>query len=130
MNDTLKSIREREQAAWDVRASRPEVQQARRMLGIDTDLEISTGLRLLARVRWLEEHLAKAEEDLAKLQDPLAVHLNMLRGTVAKPTWEQILHVYGKKPSDAADLHPCTCHSGSGFCWQHTKLNGQKKEDA
>lgn len=30
----------------------------------------------------------------ASLQDPVAVHANMLRGTIAKPSWEQIKHLY------------------------------------
>lgn len=29
------------------------------------------------------------------LNDPIAVHANMLRGTIAKPTIEQIIHLYG-----------------------------------
>lgn len=29
------------------------------------------------------------------LSDPTAVHINMLRGTIAKPTVEQIIHLYG-----------------------------------
>jgi hypothetical protein len=33
---------------------------------------------------------------LELLQDPIAVHLNMLRGTIAKPTIENIIHLYGK----------------------------------
>jgi len=28
------------------------------------------------------------------LQDPVAVHANMLRGTIAKPSWANILHLY------------------------------------
>ena len=28
------------------------------------------------------------------LQDPNAVHVNMLRGAIAKPTWKQIKHLY------------------------------------
>lgn len=31
----------------------------------------------------------------AGLGDPVAVHLNMLRGTIDKPTIEQIVHLYG-----------------------------------
>lgn len=31
----------------------------------------------------------------AELTDPIAVHANMLRGTIAKPTVEQIIHLYG-----------------------------------
>lgn len=30
----------------------------------------------------------------AGLQYPVAVHANMLRGTIAKPSWEQIMHLY------------------------------------
>ena len=29
------------------------------------------------------------------LTDPVTVHANMLRGTIAKPTVEQIIHLYG-----------------------------------
>jgi hypothetical protein len=43
--------------------------------------------------------LARAAEVAASpapdLSDPNAVHLNMLRGTLAKPTVEQIIHIYG-----------------------------------
>lgn len=35
-----------------------------------------------------------AEAGLALLSDPAAVHVNMLRGTIAKPTWAQIKHIY------------------------------------
>lgn len=31
------------------------------------------------------------------LSDPVVVHLNMLRGTIAKPTVEQIIHLYGRE---------------------------------
>jgi len=34
------------------------------------------------------------EEIKKQLQDPLAVHVNMLRGTIAKPTDEQIKSLY------------------------------------
>ena len=32
----------------------------------------------------------------AQLADPVAVHANMLRGTIAKPSIEQIIHLYGR----------------------------------
>lgn len=35
------------------------------------------------------------------LQSQPAVHINMLRGTIAKPTWAQIMHLY---PEECADL--------------------------
>ena len=32
----------------------------------------------------------------AQLADPVAVHANVLRGTIAKPSIEQIIHLYGR----------------------------------
>ena len=32
----------------------------------------------------------------AQLADPVAVHANMLRGTIAKPSIYQIMHIYGR----------------------------------
>lgn len=37
----------------------------------------------------------RADVVAARLSDPVAVHANMLRGTIAKPTVEQIIHLYG-----------------------------------
>lgn len=41
---------------------------------------------------------AQVKEDQAiatlALTDPNVVHLNMLRGGIAKPSWEQIKHIY------------------------------------
>jgi hypothetical protein len=39
--------------------------------------------------------LAPAASPAPDLSDPNVVHLNMLRGTIAKPTLEQIIHIYG-----------------------------------
>ena len=36
------------------------------------------------------------------LSDPVTVHANMLRGTIAKPTVEQIIHLYGADALRAA----------------------------
>jgi hypothetical protein len=30
------------------------------------------------------------------LSDPIAVHINMLRGTIAKPSIANIIHIYGR----------------------------------
>lgn len=42
----------------------------------------------------------EALTELKKLQtllaDPSAVHLNMLRGSIAKPSPRQIVHIYGR----------------------------------
>lgn len=45
--------------------------------------------RLLAADVW------RLTGELAKLSDPAAVHVNMLTGTIAKPTMAQIAHIYG-----------------------------------
>lgn len=39
--------------------------------------------------------LAERERWTALLPDPVAVHLNMLRGTIAKPRMEHLIHLYG-----------------------------------
>ena len=39
--------------------------------------------------------LAAAQQREAALSDPICVHVNMLRGTIAKPTLDQIVHLYG-----------------------------------
>lgn len=39
--------------------------------------------------------LEPAEAGGVDLSSPVAVHMNMLRGTIAKPTVEQIIHLYG-----------------------------------
>lgn len=43
--------------------------------------------------------IAELQADLEKLKDPNAVHLNMLRGGIAKPSWDQILHLYPEESS-------------------------------
>lgn len=40
--------------------------------------------------------------DVAKLSDPVVVHLNMLRGGIARPSWAQIQHLY---PEEFAALN-------------------------
>jgi hypothetical protein len=42
----------------------------------------------------LEENRAFVNDVWARLADPNAVHINMLRGTIAKPTLPQIKHLY------------------------------------
>jgi uracil phosphoribosyltransferase len=34
------------------------------------------------------------QSDIEKLKDPNVVHINMLRGGIAKPSWAQIKHLY------------------------------------
>lgn len=45
----------------------------------------------IAEARGAEEQRRK---DAEALLDPKAVHLNMLCGTIARPSWEQIKHLY------------------------------------
>lgn len=40
-------------------------------------------------------YLAPVTQPTPDLSDPVTVHANMLRGTIAKPTLEQIIHLYG-----------------------------------
>lgn len=44
--------------------------------------------------RTAEARATAAEADLALLKDPIAVHANMLRGGIAKPSVNNILHLY------------------------------------
>ena len=63
------------------------------MFGDGTDDTISEKLaRALLDAR---TELAAANAREAALSDPICVHVNMLRGTIAKPTLEQIIHLYG-----------------------------------
>jgi hypothetical protein len=41
-----------------------------------------------------------------KLQDPIAVHLNMLRGDIAKPSWANIKHLYPEQFPDEPQTLP------------------------
>jgi len=57
----------------------------------------SSGHNKLARQMFLQ-----AAEELEKLQDPVAVHINMLSGRIAKPTWAHIKHLYPEQFPDVA----------------------------
>ena len=50
----------------------------------------------------LKEAAAEIERLRAALQDPATVHINMLRGIIAKPTLAQIIHLYGDASIRAA----------------------------
>jgi hypothetical protein len=60
----------------------------------------------LGTLRSVSAALDAAEAKVARLEgalsDPVAVHANMLRGTIAKPTVEQIIHLYGADALRAA----------------------------
>jgi len=55
-----------------------------------------------AEITRLRADLAEAQVKIERLKDameilrenPVAVHLNMLNGNIAKPTWEHIKHLY------------------------------------
>ena len=55
-----------------------------------------------AEITRLRADLAEAQTKIARLEagleilrgNPVAVHLNMLNGNIAKPTWEHIKHLY------------------------------------
>jgi hypothetical protein len=44
----------------------------------------------------------KPMPDEASLRNPNFVHINMLRGGIAKPTWEQIKHLYPEQFANTA----------------------------
>ena len=48
-----------------------------------------------ARILAALEPVAAPDPAAPDLTDPVTVHTNMLRGTIAKPTVEQIIHLYG-----------------------------------
>lgn len=48
------------------------------------------------RIAELESENLQLRTELAKLQDPVAVHRNLLAGTIAKPAFRDMLHAYGK----------------------------------
>ena len=60
----------------------------------------------LGTLRSVSAALDAAEAKAARLEgalsDPVAVHANMLRGTIAKLTVEQIIHIYGADALRAA----------------------------
>jgi len=57
--------------------------------------------------------LAQARADTEALSDPNAVHINMLRGTIAKPTIEQIIHLYGVDALCRALVPPIVREAGN-----------------
>lgn len=59
---------------------------------------------LLSALEAEKKRADKAEAELAKVTDPNAVHVNMLRGTIAKPSVAQIKHLYGDAIADPAEL--------------------------
>ena len=43
-----------------------------------------------------EADAARMRDDIGKLSDPNAVHANLLRGSIARPSVAQIIHIYGE----------------------------------
>lgn len=56
----------------------------------------------------LKAALRSSAEPAPDLTDPVVVHANMLAGKIAKPTWDQIKHLYPERFGEpAAYLHEC-----------------------
>lgn len=53
-------------------------------------------------IKMAQDNEREIERLRAALQDPATVHINMLRGTIAKPTLAQIIHLYGDESIRAA----------------------------
>jgi hypothetical protein len=51
---------------------------------------------------WPDDSAAQPPAAPVDLTDPVVVHANMLRGTIAKPTWEQIKHLYPEQFQSSA----------------------------
>lgn len=51
--------------------------------------------------------------ELGKLKDPNAVHVNLLRGSIARPSWGQILHVYTDEAAEIERLQNEVRRSGA-----------------
>lgn len=45
----------------------------------------------------VRDALSDAAAALTTLQDPVAVHLNMVAGKIAKPLPTQLIHIYGEE---------------------------------
>jgi len=60
------------------------------------DADAKAFLVAIARVEAVEADAARMREDIAKLSDPNAVHANLLRGSIARPSVAQIIHIYGE----------------------------------
>ena len=59
--------------------------------------EVKAMRALLTDWRQRGEEIERLQEQIAALQGPNTVHQNMLRGTIAKPSIEQIIHLYGEE---------------------------------
>lgn len=68
-----------------------------RIAGLEAEIR-ELKMQALADVGQLQE----AIERLPDLADPVAVHRNMLAGTIAKPSVEAIIHIYGHRAINAA----------------------------
>lgn len=69
-------------------AAEAERDEVRDQLGNALRRWVDTEIRIFAA-------LARAERAEKALEDPVALHVNMLRGTIAKPSIENIIHLYG-----------------------------------
>lgn len=50
-------------------------------------------------IPFLQARIAELEAGIAQLKDPTSVHLAMLRGDVAMPSWRLLCHVTGEVPN-------------------------------
>jgi hypothetical protein len=69
----------------------------------------------------LRDRVRELEGELAKLNDPVAVHINMLRGTIATPSPETMAHVWGTPPAQQYLDRP----DKPGWWWAWSKQNKQ-----
>jgi hypothetical protein len=82
-------------------------------LKMNMDADLRTMVREGQQLRTLAAELAAAQQREAALSDPICVHVNMLRGTIAKPTIEQIIHLYGVDALCRALVPPIVREAGN-----------------
>lgn len=65
-----------------------------------------------------DERLARkrAESELEKLNDPVAVHINMIQGTIATPSRDLMEDVWGTQPPQPKNIRPCAADASPATC--------------
>jgi hypothetical protein len=101
--ETARLTQERDDALARVAELEAELKEAKEQASEDKakwQMYATENQGLLTKSRRLEARVRELQAELAKLYDPVAVHINMLRGTIATPSRELMEHVWhGDPPS-------------------------------
>ena len=108
------------------------VERLRKVIGdIPPHNHVPLAQEAASEITRLTAALAEAEGLVNSLKDPVVVHLNMIRGGIAMPSWNQIKHLYIGEYTTAigdaittanariAELTGCLeeCVSQNEACW-------------